>query len=172
MQVYALLGDGFERAADKCVDADVFINNLIDERCVRAVFQQAANQISQQCFVRADRGVHAHAAAEVLRADHLVVQSFAHAVQALVFEVFALAHLVNRGQRVGVVGGKLREHGILRVQKFARAGQIGNIGVDFTGIERVAVHAVHLRPFDFAVPICAFYQPNHQLLIIAAGKVD
>ena len=172
MQVYALLGDGFERAADKCVDADVFIDNLIDERCVRAVFQQAAHQIGEQRFVRADRGVHAHAAAEVLRADHLVVQSFAHAVQALVFEVFALAHLVNRGQRVGVVGGKLREHGILRVKQFARAGQIGNIGVDFAGVERVSVHAVHLRPFDFAVPIRAFYQPNHQFLIVAAGKVD
>ena len=172
MQVYALLGDGVERAADERVDADVFIDNLINERSVRAVFQQAAHQVGQQGFVCADRGVYAHAAAEVLRADHLVVQSFAHAVQALVFEVFALAHLVNRSQRVGVVGGKLREHGILRVQKFARAGQIGNIGVDFAGIERVAVHAVHLRPFDFAVPICAFDQPNHQLLIVAAGKVN
>ena len=170
--MYALFGDGFERAADKCVDADVFIDNLIDERCVRAVFQQAAHQIGQQGFVRTDRGVHAHAAAEVLRADHLVVQCFAHAVQALVFEVFAFAHLVNRSQRVGVVGGELREHGILRVEQFARTGQIGNIGVDFAGIERVAVHAIHLRPFDFAVPICAFYQPNHQLLIIAAGKVN
>ena len=124
MQVYALLGDGVERAADERVDADVFIDNLIDERCVRAVFQQAANQISQQCFVRADRGVHAHAAAEVLRADHLVVQRFAHTVQTLVFEVFAFAHLVNRGQRVSVVGGKLREHGILRIQQFARADEV------------------------------------------------
>ena len=88
------------------------------------------------------------------------------------FEVFAFAHLVNRGQRVGVVGSELREHGILRVQKFARAGQIGNIGVDFTGVGGIAVHAVHLRPFDFAVPIRAFYQPNHQFLIVAAGKVD
>ena len=170
--MYALFGDGFERAADERVDADVFIDNLIDERSVRAVFQQAAHQVGQQGFVRTDRGVHAHVAAEVLRADYLVVQGFAHAVQALVLEVFAFAHLVNRGQRVGVVGGELWEHGILRVKQFARTGQIGNIGVDFAGVERVAVHAVHLRPFDFAVPISAFYQPNHQFLIVAAGKID
>ena len=163
---------GCQRAFDEVVNADVFIDDLVDKGGVGTVFQQAAHEVGEQGFVRADRGVHAHAAAKVLRADHLVVQSFAHTVQALVFEVFAFAHLVNRGQRVGVVGGELREHGILRVKQFARAGQIGNFGVDFAGIERVAVHAVHLRPFDFAVPICAFYQPNHQLLIVAAGKVN
>ena len=88
------------------------------------------------------------------------------------FELFAFAHLVNRGQGVGVVGGELREHGVLRIQQFARAGQVGNVGVDFAGIGGIAIHTVHLRPFDFAVPIRAFHQADHQLLIVAAGKVD
>ena len=122
--------------------------------------------------MRAHRRIHAHAPSQVLWADHLVVQGFAHAVQALVFELFAFAHLVNRGQGVGVVGGELREHGVLRIQQFARAGQVGNVGVDFAGIGGIAIHTVHLRPFDFAVPIRAFHQADHQLLIVAAGKVD
>ena len=63
VQVDALFGDGVERAADQRVDADVFIDDLVDERRVRAVFQQAAHQIGEQGFVRTDRGVHAHAAA-------------------------------------------------------------------------------------------------------------
>ena len=107
-----------------------------------------------------------------MRADHLVVQGFAHAVQTLVFKVFAFAHLVNRAQGVGVVGGKLREHGILRGKQFACAGEVGDVGVDFAGVGRIAVQAVHLRPFDFAVPVCAFDQTDHQFLVVAAGKVD
>ena len=120
--VDTLFGDGVEGAADEGVDADVFIHNLVDKRGVRAVFQQAAHQVGQQGFMRAHRRIHAHVPPQVLRADHLVVQGFAHAVQALVFELFAFAHLVNRGQGVGVVGGELREYGVLRVKQFARAG--------------------------------------------------
>ena len=170
--VDTLFGQGVERAADEGVDADVFIHNLVYKRGVRAVFQQAAHQVGQQGFVRAHRRIHAHAPSQVLRADHLVVQGFAHAVQALVFELFAFAHLVNCGQGVGVVGSELREYGILRVEQFACTGQVGNVGVDFAGVGGIAVHAVHLRPFDFAVPIRAFHQSDHQLLIVAAGKVD
>ena len=172
MQVNALFGNSVERTADQLVDADFFVDNLADERRIRTVFQQAAHQIGQQGFVRADRRVNAHAAAQVLRPDHLVVQRFAHAVQTLVFEILAFAHLVNRRQRVGVVGGELREHGVLRGKQFARAGKVGNVGVHFAGVDRIAVQAVHLRPFDFAVPIRAFDQAYHQFLIVAAGKVN
>ena len=63
VQMDALFGDGVERAADQRVDADVFIDDLVDKRRVRAVFQQAAHQVGEQGFVRTDWGVHAHAAA-------------------------------------------------------------------------------------------------------------
>ena len=107
-----------------------------------------------------------------MRADHLVVQGFAHAVQTLVFEVFAFTHLVDCAQSVGVVGGKLWEHGILRIQEFACAGEVGDVGVDFTGVSRIAFHAVYLSPFHFAVPVCAFNQTDHQFLVVAAGQVN
>ena len=93
-------------------------------------------------------------------------------MQALVFKFLAFAHLVDGAQGVGVVGGKLREDGVLRGQEFACTGQVRDVGVDFAGVNRITVQAVHLRPFDFAVPIRAFYQTDHQFLLVAAGKVD
>ena len=47
VQMDALFGDGVERAADQRVDADVFIDDLVDKRRVRAVFQQAAHQVGK-----------------------------------------------------------------------------------------------------------------------------
>ena len=172
--VHFALGFGrrFKRAFDEVVDADFFVNDLVYKRRVGAVFQQATHQVGEQSFVGADRGIDAHAAAEVLRADHLVVEGFAHAVQALVFEVFVFAHLVDGAEGVGVVRGKLREDRILRGEQFARAGEIGNVGVHFARVNRVAVQAVHLRPFDFAVPVSAFDEANHQFLFVASCEVD
>jgi hypothetical protein len=65
--------------------------------------------------VRADRRVDAARPVELAirhRADHLVVQRLAHAVQALEFVlagvVVLAGDLVDGRQRVGVVGGELR----------------------------------------------------------------
>ena len=85
------------------------------------------------------------------------------------FKVFALPHLVDGGKGVGVVGGKLGEDGILRAQQLAGTGEIGDVGVDFAGVNGVAVEPFYLRPFDFAVPIRAFNQPHHQALFVLAG---
>ena len=87
-------------------------------------------------------------------------------------EVFVFAHLVDGAEGVGVVRGKLREDGILRGKQFARAGEVGNVGVHFARVNRVAVQAINLRPFDFAVPVSAFHQANHQFLFVAPREVD
>ena len=44
--------------------------------------------------------------------------------------------------------------------------------MDFAGVGRIAVQSVHLRPFDFAVPVRAFDEANHQFLVVASGKVN
>ena len=85
------------------------------------------------------------------------------------FKVFALPHLVDGGKGVGVMGGKLGEDGILRIQQLAGAGEIGDVGMDFARVHRVAVEPFYLRPFDFAVPVCTFNQPHHQALFVLAG---
>lgn len=115
--------------------------------------------------MRAHRGIDAAGAVQLVRADDFLVQRFAHAVQALELvspggEVRP-GHGVDRRQRVRVVRGELREHRVRGVQQAARAGDIGDIGVDLAGIDREIGQPVHLRPFDLGVPVGALDQPHH-----------
>ncbi len=75
-----------DRVGDQIADRQGFVDDAIDERGVRAILEQAAHQIRQQVFVRADRRVDAAGHVQMLAADHFVVQVRAHAVQALEFE--------------------------------------------------------------------------------------
>jgi hypothetical protein len=62
------------------------VGDTVDERGVSAVFQQATHQIRQQRFVGADRRVHAAWTVQFAFGNfayNLLVQRFAHAVQAL-----------------------------------------------------------------------------------------
>lgn len=49
------------------------IGEAMDKTAVRAIFQQAADQIGEQRFMRADRGVDAARAVQLRRADHLFI---------------------------------------------------------------------------------------------------
>ena len=61
-----------------------FVGQLVHERRVGAVLQQPAHQVGQQVAVLADRRVDAAGDRRVLQ--HLAVDAFAHAVQALHLE--------------------------------------------------------------------------------------
>ena len=73
---------------------------------------------------------------------------------------------------MGVVGGELRVDKARHRQQLFRAGEVGDVGVHLAGIHRVAFEAVHLRAFDFAVPVGAFYQADHQATAAAGGEVN
>ena len=127
----------------------------------------------------ADRGVNTTRAVEFAIGDltgDLLVQRLAHAVQALEFvlpRIIVLSgQLINCRQGMGVMGCELRVDQVRHRQQLFRAGQIGDVGVDLAGIDRIAFEAVHLRAFDFAVPVGAFYQTNHQATAAAGGEVD
>lgn len=62
----------------------VKVDDLVDERGVRAVFKQAADEIGEKIAVRTDGGV--NAAAGAFGAVDDVMQTLAHTVQALEFE--------------------------------------------------------------------------------------
>ena len=53
--------------------------------------------------MRAHRRVNAHAAFPIAFAHHLVVQGFAHAVQALEFKVFVATQSTNGRHGIGIV---------------------------------------------------------------------
>lgn len=153
------------RVGDQGVQRDGAVADLVDEGGIGAVFQQAAHQIGQQRLVRADGGVDAAGAVEMLCTHDVVVEPFAHAVQALEF-IFPVLEIgagqgVDGGDRAGVVGGELREDRIGRVQQQARAGNIADVGMGFAGVDGKIGLAVELGFLDFAVPVSALDQTDH-----------
>src|SRR5450830_1019132 len=161
------------------LDRDGLVGNAVDERGVGAVFQQATYQVGQQGFVGADRCVHAARTVQLAignLADYLFVQRFAHAVQALELVLAGVivltGDMVDGRQGVGVVRGELRVDDFRHRQQFACAGNVGHVGVHLAGVDRVAFQPFDLGALDFAVPVRAFYQADHQAMAAAARQVD
>ena len=76
------------------------------------------------------------------------------------------------GERLRVVGGELRKDRVRRGEQFARAGEIGDVGMDLAGEDRKAVEPVDLGALDLRVPVGALDQPDHQPPPRAAGEID
>ena len=158
-------GDG-HGVGDEVVYGDARVGDAVDERGVRAVLEQAANEIGEQRLMRADRRIDPARAVELVAADHLFVERLAHAVQALEFVLAAIE--VGAGEdehgseRLGIMGGELRKDRVRRREQFARAGEVADVGVDLAGEHWKAVEPVDLRPLDLRIPIGALDEADHQ----------
>lgn len=73
---------------------------------------------------------------------------------------------------MGVVGGELRVNQVRHRQQLFRAGKVGDVGIDLASVDRIAFEAFHLRAFDFAIPVGAFHQTDHQATAAAGGEVN
>ncbi|CCJ78901.1 hypothetical protein BN135_3965 [Cronobacter muytjensii 530] len=171
--------DGAHRVGHQIVQRQGVIGDAVNKRGVSAVFQQAAYQVGQQRLVGADRGVNTARTVEFAVGDfahHLLVERLTHAVQALELILAGVVVLageaVNGRQRMGVVRRELRIDQVRHRQQFFRAGEVGDIGIDLAGIHRIAFQAFHLGAFDFAVPVGAFHQADHQATAAAGGEID
>ena len=126
--------------------------------------------------MRAHRRIDAARPVQLVRPHHLLIQRLTHAVQALEFIAakgeIRPGHGVNGGQRVGIVGGKLREHRIARAEQFGGAGKVRHIGVQLAREHRKIAEPINLGALDLAVPIGALYQPHHDPPAAAAGQID
>ena len=106
------------------------------------------------------------AAARGIIRQHDIVQTLAHAMQTLEFKGgFIGGHIQNRGHGMGVVGGKLRIDPVGHGQKFARMGNIGDIGGLFAGKHRERGQPQNLRALHLGIPIGALDQPHHDLAV-------
>ena len=157
---------GLNGIGDKVVDGHARVGDAVHERGVGAVLEQPADEIGEQGLVRADRRVDPARTIELVAADHLLVERFAHAVQALEFVLAAIeigtSEDEHGSERLRIVGGELRIDRVRRREQFARAGEIAHIGVDLAGEHRKAVEAVDLRALDLRIPIGALDQADHQ----------
>ena len=157
---------GFQRRdgiAGYILGRDGFVHDLMHKAAVRAVFQQAADQIGQQIAMRADRRI--DPAAALVFADHDVMQTLAHAMQALEFEIGVADHVQNRRDRVGVMGRELRIDAVGIADQLLRIGDIADIGFHLAGEQGEVGQAFDLRALDLAVPIGALDQTHHDLAV-------
>ena len=130
---------------------------------VRTVLQQATHQIGQQVAMRADGGVDA-AAGAFLAVDDLV-QTLAHAMQALELVGTAVGHLEDRRDRMGVMGRELRIDSVGVAEQLARIGKVADIGRSLRGEQREVRQAFDLRQLHLGVPIGALHQTHHDLAV-------
>ena len=95
------------------------------------------------------------------------------ALELVLARIVVLAgQLMDGGQRLGVVGGKLWVDGVRGIQQLPGADLVRHVGVHLAGVDRVAVHAVELCTLDLAVPVGALDQADHQPVVAAACQVD
>ena len=80
--------------------------------------------------------------------------------------------MINRRQRMRIMGSELRVNKIGHRQQFFGAGEVGDIGIDLTGVNGIAFQPFHLCAFDFAVPVCAFHQTDHQTAAATGRQVN
>ena len=125
--------------------------------------------------MRAHRRINATNFTQLICANHLIVQRFAHAMQALKLIVAHIARggpRVNRRDGVCIVRGKLCINHIGRTQQFLRTGQIRHVGVHFARVHGITIHAIDLRAFDFRIPIRTFDQTHHELSSRTVRQID
>ncbi|OIQ81085.1 hypothetical protein GALL_371530 [mine drainage metagenome] len=165
-----------DRVGDDVVEIGFGVVDLVHERGVGAVLEQAANQVGEQRLVGAHRRVDAARPVHRRRTDDFLVQRLAHAVQALelvLADVEVLArHRVDRSDRVRVVRGELREYRVGRRQQAARARQVGHVGVHLARVDGEVLEPVELRALDFRIPVRALDQAHHQPPARALRQVD
>ena len=164
-----------ERAAGHIRCRHVFIQERVDERGVRPVFQKAPHQIRQQIFMAANGRIDAHIAQIRERLGGGSVKRLAHAVQTLelIRWVASLGcNLTHRAQGVSVMRGELREDRVRRRQHHARAGQIVEIGRRLGRPDREVRLSVHLGEFDLGIPIGAFHQTHHETAPAILAELD
>ncbi len=99
---------GFDGIRDDLVDPGLGLHEPVHERRVRAVLEQAPDEVRQQVLVTADGSVDATPLRESRPLEELAVELLAHAVQALELERLAGADLEQPRHRVGVVRRELR----------------------------------------------------------------
>ena len=119
--------------------------------------------------MRADRGV--DATARSFPGVHDIVEPLSHPVKPLKFiSLCVAAHVKNRGNRVGVVGGELRIDAVGHSQQFAGIGDVADISGCLRGEDRKTAHALHLGKLDLGIPIGALHKPNHDLAVMGLGE--
>ena len=163
MRLYREPGELGDRIGDDRVDRLRLVDEAIDKGRIGPVLQQPPHQVREQILVAADRCIDAAWSIKPLRSDDLFIERLTHPVQTLELVIPALAGELEEGRhRMRVVSGKLRIENRPECQQPACTGEIGDVGCDLAGVDRVPVEPELLGAFDLAVPVGALNKTDHQ----------
>ena len=158
-----------DRIARDLFGRHALVHDLVDERIVGAVLQQAADEIGEKVVMGAHRRI--DAAADAVARAHRLVQGLAHSVQPLELEARRVVrHVQHRGHGVRVMRGELGVEAVRHRQQPARAGEIGDVGARLAGEDGEAVEPQYLGALDLAVPVGALDQTHHDAAPVPPGE--
>src|ERR1700740_926850 len=102
------LREARDRIGNDLLDRLLVVHDSVDERSIRAVFEQPAHEIREQVLMAADRRIDPAWPAEMLRPGDLLVERLTHPVQPLKLVIPAVtSHFENGGDSMRIVGRKL-----------------------------------------------------------------
>ncbi len=146
------------RIGEDLVLAQPLIGELVDEARIRAILEQPPHEIREQIAVPTNGGI--DAAVIAMLAHQPLVEAITHPVEALEFEIAAVARPVDdRRHRQRIVAGECGPD-MFGLQHVARAGEVGHIGRRLAGEQRIVAQTLDLRALDLRVPIGALDQPH------------
>ena len=162
------MADCLKRAGGHDFGRHVFVDDLVYKARVCTVFQETPNEIGKQIFVRADGGV--DTAVRLFRVQHQCVQGFTHAMKALEFiccgcQPHRRCDVENGSNCVRVMCRELRIYPVSHTKQLAGVADVADVSVLFGREYGESVDAFDLCAFNFGVPICAFYQTDHDFAI-------
>ena len=134
----------------------------MDEAGVRAIFEQAPDEISEQVAVGPDGRVNADGTRWREQRHDRVVRAFAHAVQPLQLVIGTGEQFGDKGKRHRVVAREGREQAVLAFAQDLRAGEIVEVGVKLCREHRKIAEPQRLRALDLGIPIGALDEPHRQ----------
>ena len=153
-----------DRVGDDLVDRLLVVDDAVDEGRVGAVFEQPPHQIGaagpRGCRPAHRRGT-AGPACPARRSRRRAPRPCR--ADAEIPSRGGRRPFPGRPRRYARCGSRIADRRPSpRVEQPPRAGEIGDIGRDLAGIDRIAVEPALLGALDLAVPIGALDQPHHQ----------
>src|SRR5690348_5740080 len=115
-----------DRVPHQLVERDLLVSDAVHEARIRAILEQAPDEIGEQLLVTPDGCINAHRRTPVaempLETGKLLVELLAHAVQSLEFELTRSGERLHLPDRVRVVGCERGVNHVACVEQLLRAG--------------------------------------------------
>ena len=163
-----------ERIGDERFERHLGVGDLVHERGVGAVLEEAPHQVGQELVVAAHRCVDAADNPILVSAlsEQGVVERVAHSQKLLELELAVPGKFEDRRDRPAVVGGEGGVDSLGCRKQLGSAGDVGDVGSGLAREDRVIRHAELLCALHLAVPVSPLHEANGKATLFRAAECD